>query len=190
VANALLYGTKTDTNSLCRDTHDVDLQAFNHLSPKTNPRVVGWIEHPHLPLAYFADYHRGLSQATLYKDVAVSYLGRIDSEAIIPELADLLLRIEGVHWSLCFGTVRESMILSVRSTSKKQMAGTVIRRLCGSIGFCGGHRRLAGGLIPLSRKDEAGVQDFAQKIIDRFLGLIGVQECRPRPLVQAGIDSP
>ena len=56
VANALLYGIKTDTNTLGRGASKEDFCAFNYLSPLTNPRVVGWIERPSLSLDYFADY--------------------------------------------------------------------------------------------------------------------------------------
>ena len=41
VANALLYGIKTDTNSLVRGASDADFRAFNYLFPLTNPRVSG-----------------------------------------------------------------------------------------------------------------------------------------------------
>ncbi len=183
LANALLYGIKTDTSSLLRGAHEVDLQAFNYLSPMTNPRVLARIEQPSLPPEYFADYHRGLSHARLYRDVAVSYLGRIHSEAIVPELADVLLRIEGVRWSLCMGRIKHLMILSLRSRAKKMGAGSVLRRLVAKSGSAGGHTEMAGGFVPIHELKKNEIEDFAQKLIDKFLGLIDRQGVHQRTLV-------
>jgi nanoRNase/pAp phosphatase (c-di-AMP/oligoRNAs hydrolase) len=184
LANALLYGIKTDTNSLLRGASEVDLQAFNYLSPMTNPRVLAWIGRPALPPEYFIDYHRGLSQARLYRDVAVSYLGEIQSEAIVPELADVLLRIEGVRWSLCIGRIKRLMILSLRSTAKKIGAGSVIRRLVGKSGSAGGHSEMAGGQVPLQELNKSEIEDFVRDLIDRFLVLIDREGAQPRSLVE------
>jgi len=183
VANGLLYGIKTDTNFLMRGAKEADLTAFNYLSPMTNPRVLGWIEHPCLAPEYFEDYYRGLSRANLYRDVAVAYLGKIISESIIPELADLLLRIKGVRWSLCMGQIKDLMIMSLRSTSRTYRAGLVMRRLVGGSGSAGGHREMAGGQIPLNGMSRADIQDLSQRLIDHFLALIRRQGVLPRPLV-------
>ena len=48
LANALIYGIKADTNSLVRGASKIDFNAFNYLSPLTNPRVVAQIERPSL----------------------------------------------------------------------------------------------------------------------------------------------
>ncbi len=61
VANALLYGIKTDTNALVRGASKSDFSAFKYLFPLTNPRMISRIEKPPLPLEYFQEYQRGLS---------------------------------------------------------------------------------------------------------------------------------
>jgi nanoRNase/pAp phosphatase (c-di-AMP/oligoRNAs hydrolase) len=188
VANALLYGLKTDTHSLVRSVSPHDFNAFNFLSPLTNPRVLGLIEKPSLDLEYFDDYHRGLAHTVLYRDVAVSCLGKIHTESIIPELADLLLRIDGVSWSLCMGELNDSMILSLRSTSKTYRAGQVIRRLVGKSGFAGGHKEMAGGQVPLSGMNGNDKEELRKRLVDRFLGLIDHGNCVPKCLVNT--DAP
>ena len=185
VANALLYGLKTDTNSLGRGASKADFSAFSYLSPLTNPRVVGWIEKPPLSLEYFEDFYRGLSGTILYRDVAVSYLGKIKSEAIVPELADLLLRIDCVCWSLCLAESNEVMILSMRSTSRKNKAGVVMHRLIGRSGSAGGHKESAGGAIPLSGMAPAERQELLNKLINKFLTLINRKNSVPKPFVQS-----
>lgn len=188
VANALLYGIKTDTNALGRGAGKEDFCAFNYLSTLANPRVVGWIERPSLSQDHFADYQRGLSQATVYRDVVISYLGKLRSEAIIPELADLLLRIDGVSWALCMGEYKGQMIISVRSTSRKHMAGSILRRLIGKTGSAGGHRGMAGAQVPLTSLSKCERQELPGKLINRFLALIDRQGVTPQLLVQPEKD--
>ncbi|MFH0822780.1 MAG: hypothetical protein V2B18_08500, partial [Pseudomonadota bacterium] len=183
VANALLYGIKTDTHSLLRGASKPDFCAFNFLSPYTNPRVIGWIENPCLPQTYFADYHRGLSNTKLYRDVAVSYLHEVSAEAIIPELADVLLRISGICWSLCIGRYGSSLVLSLRSSSRKLMAGTVLLKLVGKAGSAGGHKEMAGGQIRVENASDAEADAIVAGLIKDFLGLIGRPGVNGKPLV-------
>jgi nanoRNase/pAp phosphatase (c-di-AMP/oligoRNAs hydrolase) len=188
VANALLYGIKTDTNSLMRGSSDSDLKAIQYLSPLTNPKMLGWIEKPALPIKYFQDYHRGLSRTTVYRDVAVCYLGKISSEAIIPMLADDLLRLEGVSWALCMGKVQDMLMISARSTSKTYAAGNVLRKLVGRAGFAGGHREMAGGQVPLADMGPTEQDEMAENLIARFLKLIKREAVHPKPLVSKNED--
>jgi nanoRNase/pAp phosphatase (c-di-AMP/oligoRNAs hydrolase) len=183
LANALLYGIKTDTNSLVRAVHESDFKAFKYLFPLSNPRVIGWIERPALTREYFSDYARGLSKAVLYRDVAVSYLGRIESEAIIPEFADLLLRLDGVCWSLCMGRIGSSLMLSLRSTSRTYAADRVMRKLCSGKGPAGGHKDMAGAQIPLDGLNRVEVRGLVDGIAGRFLSLIDREGIHPKPLV-------
>ena len=114
----------------------------------------------------------------------ISSLGKIRSEAIVPELADLLLRIDGVSWALCMGELRAQMIISLRCTSRKHKAGAILRRLIGKMGSAGGHRGMAGGQIPLGCLSKCDRHDLPDKLISRFLALIDRQSASPQLLVQ------
>lgn len=184
LANALLYGIKTDTSSLLRATSKADFNAFSYLSPLTNPRVVAGIERPALSAEYFVDYERGLARTTVYRDVAISCLGKINSAAIIPELADLLLRLEGVSWSLCLGEHKNALILSMRSTSRIHRAGAAIRRLVGKAGSAGGHKEMAGGQIPVAGMTESEKKDLTGKLIGKFLKMLDRDGSHPRTLTE------
>ncbi len=184
LANALIYGIKADTNSLVRGASKVDFNAFNYLSPLTNPRVVAQIERPSLSSQYFEDYERGLARATVHRDIAISCLGRIHSEEIIPELADLLIRLEGVSWSLCMGERNDLLILSMRSTSRLHKAGAVIRRLVGKAGSAGGHKEMAGGQVPVAGLTEEEKECLYRRLIKRFLKLLDRECVHPRALAE------
>jgi nanoRNase/pAp phosphatase (c-di-AMP/oligoRNAs hydrolase) len=187
VANALLYGIKTDTNALVRGASKSDFSAFKYLFPLTNPRMISRIEKPSLPLEYFREYQSGLAHTIIYRDVAVSWVGSIRSEAIIPELADVLLRIEGVKWSLCMGAIdQDLLILSMRSTSRSHDAGKVMHRLVGKCGSSGGHRQMAGGQMSLAGMTADDVEELHKKLVNKLLKSINRLGARPRPLALAG----
>jgi nanoRNase/pAp phosphatase (c-di-AMP/oligoRNAs hydrolase) len=185
IANALLYGIKTDTNSLVRGGCKADFAAFNYLSPLTNPRVLNWIEKPKLSLEYFRDYEKALSRTTLHKDVAICNMGNVLSDAIIPEVADLLLRIDGVRWSMCFGRSGDLLILSMRSTSRVYRAGTIIRSLVGKRGSAGGHKEMAGGQILLKGMTQEEIDELSKRLIKKFLKMIERDSVAPVPMVQS-----
>ncbi|MDD3471353.1 MAG: DHH family phosphoesterase [Syntrophaceae bacterium] len=183
VANALLYGLKTDTNSLIRGACKADHHAFNYLIPLTNPKVIGLIEKPELPIAYFEEYYRGLANALLYKDVAVSNIGKIKTESIIPELSDVLLRVEGVNWSLCLGEIDDQIVLSLRSKSRTLKAGNILVKLLGKFGSAGGHREMAGGQAPLVGLNQAEQNELSTKLVNDFLKIIKRSNANPKKLV-------
>ncbi len=185
VANALLYGIKTDTNALMRSSHKADYMAFTYLSPLTNPKILGAIERPRLPLRYFREYHRGLSRTVLYRDAAVTYIGKIESEDIVPELADLLLRIHGMRWSLSMGRTDDLLGISMRATSKLYSAGNIVKKLIGKKGAAGGHREMAGGQIIIEGMDPKQVDDLVQQLVKRFLKLIHREGAKPCPIADA-----
>lgn len=183
IANALLYGLKTDTNSLIRGACKADHQAFNHLIPLTNPRVIGSIERPELPVTYFEEYHRGLANILIYRDTAICALGKIETESIVPELSDVMLRIEGISWSLCMGENKDNVVLSLRSRSRKLKAGSILVKLLGKSGSAGGHREMAGGITPVAGLSEIEKKLLCEKLVTDFLKMIKRPSSNPKRLI-------
>jgi nanoRNase/pAp phosphatase (c-di-AMP/oligoRNAs hydrolase) len=182
LANALLYGIKTDTNSLARGASDEDFHAFNYLFPLCNPRVVALIENPPLTQEHFIDLFRGLLAATVYRDVVIADLGKVYSVDIIPQLADLLLGLQGVSWSLVMGRTEQLLVLSLRSTSRTHRAGTVISRLVSRLGSAGGHMGMAAGQIPLDGMSEDKQGELSETLTQKFLKMLDRQGCLAKPL--------
>jgi len=79
--------------------------------------------------------------------LVVSNLGGVDIPDIVPEIADLLLRMEGKTWSFCTGVHEDRLYVSLRTTNSRADAGRLIRRLLGRRGKGGGHGMMAGGWI-------------------------------------------
>ena len=155
LATALVYGIRSDTQDLGRESTRADLEAFLDLYPHANPRALGRIVSAPLPRAYFGLLRRALDTATVYDRRVVSFLARLDAQEMIAETADLLLRVEDVTWSLCLGVVDGWLHGSLRSTDREHNAGAVARKLAGTRGFGGGHHMLAAIQIPLTPEEIA-----------------------------------
>ena len=149
LATALVYGIRSDTQDLGRESTRADLEAFLALYPQANARALGRIVAAPLPRAYFAQLRTVLDRAVVHGHSIVSSLGPLDTPEMIAESADLLLRVDGVEWVLCHGLVDGWIHASIRTSARGANAGAVARRVAGRRGFGGGHNALAAVQLPL-----------------------------------------
>jgi nanoRNase/pAp phosphatase (c-di-AMP/oligoRNAs hydrolase) len=157
---------KTDTNGLLRTTNKADLEAFNHLFPKIAPKTLSSIENPRIPKSYFLKFADGINNSIQYGDMIISQMGRLHNPDIAAEMADFLLRMENIHWSLCIGEYRDDLVLSVRTSRKGRWAGRVVLRVLRGLGKGGGHEKAAGGRVSLAGLQPESRQELTDKIIE------------------------
>jgi nanoRNase/pAp phosphatase (c-di-AMP/oligoRNAs hydrolase) len=149
LATALLYGIKSDTLMLNRETAGADLRAFMMLYPITNYSTLRRIERPELPLS-FADFlARVLPSIRKQEGLLTLHVGSIDREDVIPQLADFCLQFENTDWVVVSGKCNNTLVLSVRNPGYVRSAGDVVRKLFLKIGRAGGHRSMAKAIVPL-----------------------------------------
>jgi nanoRNase/pAp phosphatase (c-di-AMP/oligoRNAs hydrolase) len=191
LATALVYGIRSDTQDLGRESTKADVSAFLALYPSANPRALARIVSAPLPRSYFAKLRVALDNATMYGNRVVSNLGTLDSQEMIAESADLFLRVEGCAWSLCMGTVEGTLHLSLRTTDREGSAGRVARQLAGSRGHGGGHQALAAAQIPLRSTDQsqAGRRRLIDPLVRRFLRATGSETEPGTPLTDPNVES-
>ena len=56
---------------------------------------------------------------------------------------------------MCMGVYNDSLILAVRSRSRRTGAGKLVQAVVGGLGMAGGHGTMAGGHVPLHGADPA-----------------------------------
>ncbi|HPR56124.1 MAG TPA: bifunctional oligoribonuclease/PAP phosphatase NrnA [Deltaproteobacteria bacterium] len=183
LATGLFYGLKTDTNGLLRSATKADLEAFNYLLPKIAPKTLSSIENPRIPKSYFLKFADGINNSIQYGDVIVSQMGKLHNPDIAAEMADFLLRMENIHWSLCIGEYRDEMIMSVRTTRRGWWAGRVAIKVLRGLGTGGGHEKAAGGRVNVTGMSPEDRQELKDKIIERFLKIVGSHEHKERRLL-------
>lgn len=148
LATALLYGIKSDTQLLGRDTSSADMQAFAYLHSCYSPALLRRIERPALPADGLRALGRALGNTQVEEGVHLLVLGRV-REDVIPQVADLGLQAEGAEWSVAAGIVGSDLVFSVRNVGYVRAAGEVVRAIVEGLGVGGGHRSMAKGIVPL-----------------------------------------
>ena len=150
VATALIYAIRSETRDFGREFSAPDKAIFDTLLPLSDFRALARIQSPRLPLSYFRTLHHALEHVQWVSTLVVSDLGVVEQPDIVPEVADLLLRLEGKSWSMCSGIFGERLYLSIRTTNPRADAGRLMQRLLGRTGKGGGHGMMAGGYIDLT----------------------------------------
>jgi len=148
LGTALLYGIKSDTQLLGRDTSSADIQAFAILHSWHSPALLRRIERPALPHDGLRALGRALSHTAVEEGIHLLVLGRV-REDVIPQVADLGLQAEGAEWAIAAGIVNSDLVFSVRNVGYVRAAGEVVRAVVEGLGVGGGHRSMAKGIIPL-----------------------------------------
>jgi len=186
VATALFYGLKADTRDLGRETTPTDIDTYLWLFPRADKQLLGQIEHPELPARYFQMYHTAYERAKVYGDTAiVTDLEEVYSPDMVAEVAERLMFLEGMKWSLAYATFRNQLFLSLRVKDRRMNAGRLIREICGDYGgSAGGHGSMAGARIPLSGRAQQR-KAIKRELVQRFLESFGVADERPVALLSA-----
>jgi len=148
LATALLYGIKTDTQLLGRETSRQDMEAFAYLHACHSPALLRRIERPALPHAALRSLGRALTHSEVVDGIHLLVLGRVREE-VIPQVADLGLQAEGAEWAIAAGIVNSDLVFSVRNVGYVRAAGEAVRAVVEGLGVGGGHRSMAKGIIPL-----------------------------------------
>jgi len=148
LSTSLVYGIKSDTQLLGRETSRHDMMAFAYLHANHSPALLRRIERPALPVDGLRAFGRALSQTEVQDGIHLIVMGRV-REDVIPQVADLSLQAEGAEWAVAAGLVGSDIVFSVRNVGYVRAAGEVVRAVVEGLGVGGGHRSMAKGIIPV-----------------------------------------
>ena len=148
LATALFYAVKSETQDLVRESHPCDVEAYRYLLPLIDRDLLGEILNPPVSPAYFQLLSRAVDRSRLYGPLLVVDLQTVPFPEIVAEVADLMLRHEGIRWVLSLGQMAGDIYLSVRTRDPATNAGELIRKVVGGDGTAGGHGTMAGGRAP------------------------------------------
>ena len=183
LATALFYAIKSETQDLGREAARPDRDAYLVLFPLANKTLLNSITRPRLPREYFITLHSALEHAFVFGKVMFASLKAVQFPELVSELADLLVRLEGVETVLCTGHYGNEMILSIRTGSEEINAGELIRNIVDGYGTAGGHGMMAGGKIDMADDFEVTVLELERILTQRLLAELGVAEREPLALV-------
>lgn len=181
IATALFYALKSETQDLGREASEPDRKAYFQLLVRADMRAVARIQRARVPREYFGYFRTAIDQAQVHGTLVLSDLGVVPSPDIVSEIADFLLRLQGIGWSCCFGRHENTLLVSLRTSDPEAHAGSLIRSAVSGLGTAGGHGSMAGAQIPVS---ERSVDETLTTLRERILEALGADEASPEALVR------
>jgi len=148
-----------------------------------NKKLLFEITHPKLSKEYFLSMNAALEQTRIYGRIIVTNLGSIMFPEIVAEMADLLLRLEGIETVLCMGQYAGEMIFSTRTLRHDLNMGEVVKRLVSGKGTAGGHGMMAGGKVDDVPADPSAMAEIERLLTARLLAECRISDQKPSRLV-------
>ena len=170
LATAIFYGIQTDTRALSRGSSETDQEIYFKLLEKIDRKKLIQIEQAGLPRQYFQAFNHGLESSVIHGSVIISYLHDLHRPDFVAEMADLLIRMEGMRAALCMGSHRDRLYISLRTNAEEKDAGLLIQKIIAPFGKAGGHGVMAGGQVELGGRS---ADEIAQMVQRRFLEVMG-----------------
>ncbi|MGH9361508.1 MAG: DHHA1 domain-containing protein, partial [Thermoanaerobaculia bacterium] len=167
-----VYAIRSETQDFSREFAVEDKAMYDAFFPQINQRALGRIQNATLPLGYLRNLHDALENLETVSNLVVSHLGPVEQPDIVPEVADLLLRLEGKTWSLATGLYGDRVYLSIRTTNPRADAGRVMRALIGRRGKGGGHGMMAGGWVEATKAPNGDVRQLQRQLGQRLARLL------------------
>jgi nanoRNase/pAp phosphatase (c-di-AMP/oligoRNAs hydrolase) len=183
LATILFYAIKSETEDLGRDWTKSDRDAYLKLMPLCNNRILHEITRPKSERIYFKYFDRGLQNAKIYGNALVFNLFDIDHPEIVAEIADFLMRVEGVAIVLGLGCYNDEGVLSLRTSQQETHAGVLMQQVMQGIGTGGGHSMTAGGQVRPLLSDRSQQEELERGLAERLLKALGREYSEPEALV-------
>lgn len=148
-ATAMLYAIKSDTLFLSRQTNREDLKAFTFLYPLANAALVRKMEGAGITIERLTFVSRAVQAAQMHAQIYSTHIGKAPREDLVAYVADFLLQLDDVKWSIVSGQVDDELIFSVRNSGHSRNAGEFVKMFFEKIGQAGGHRAMAKAVVPI-----------------------------------------
>lgn len=174
LATALLYAIRTETcGNEFRHTQ-LDRSVITWLTRFANPEWLAEIENAPLAVNYYGDLVLALQNTLLFDDAAFCVLPRAQGQEIVGEVADLLIRGEGIKRVFCGAAIAGNFYCSVRTEADSDSAAILVKQTLLGIGNAGGHSHRAGGKIDNVREKD-GSMSLTEDLQNRWITACGVQ---------------
>ncbi len=150
-ATAMLYAIKSDTLFFSRHTNQNDLEAFTFLYQLADATLVRKMEGLGITLERLDFVARAAGSGARRDQIYTAHLGDTPREDLVPYVADFLLQLEDVKWTVVSGTVGYDVVVSVRNLGYSGNAADFVKSCFSDVGNAGGHRAMAKAVVPIGR---------------------------------------
>jgi nanoRNase/pAp phosphatase (c-di-AMP/oligoRNAs hydrolase) len=187
-ATAMLYAIKSDTLFFNRQANRVDIEAFSYLYPLADATLIRKMEGAEITMERLEHVLKAKQNGRMEEQVFCAFLGTSQREDFIPYVADFYLQLEDVKWTIVFGIVNDSLVMSVRNLGYSKNAGEFVRKYFNDIGSAGGHRAMAKAVVPLRAfRDKFGnlqADQFTERVLKLALEFLHEHQPSDKKLVK------
>jgi nanoRNase/pAp phosphatase (c-di-AMP/oligoRNAs hydrolase) len=162
LATGLYYAIKTDTSNFERQTLVEDLNAFQFVFRYSNIALARRIESAEIHVDFLKFFKIALNELRIRKGRAFVHLGSVINPDVCVQIADFIMRIESVNWSVISGTHNRKLIIILRNDGIRKNAGKLAKKSFGRFGSAGGHKSSARAEILMENLDARIARDQAK----------------------------
>ena len=179
LATALHYGIRSDTQELGRETSARDIEVFQRLVAYSDKHKLARIRLAPVPASYFTMLHAGIENTEIAGRTVLTIVPHADHPDIFAEIAELMLRLNTVRTSVCYGICGDTIYLSARAADARGNTAVRMKRVVSRIGTGGGHRSMAGGQIPATTEPAKRLELVRARILEHF-----ADKCPAKKLIE------
>jgi nanoRNase/pAp phosphatase (c-di-AMP/oligoRNAs hydrolase) len=155
LATALLYGIRTDTDSLSRHVTPADVDAYAFLQARADQELLRRIERPAMPVSAARAFGTAVRDMVIDDAQVFAFANQLDAKDkhVLADIADFCMRIENVTRAVVAGIVEDQLIITLRDSGGGDGVGTIARELGemgGENGAGGGHATMARAVLPMN----------------------------------------
>lgn len=156
LATALLFGIRTDTDSLMRGVTPADVDAYAFLQSLADIQLMRRFDRPSYGRETACAFGDALAGAVYDNELVAVHLGQIAGHEayVLADLADFCLTIENITWVVAAAEHENELVLTIRHTGTGVGAGNLARAIAGLGGSGGGHATMARVALPMDRARE------------------------------------
>lgn len=169
VATALFHAIFSETQGLGREGSPADKKAYLELLPRISFKRLSKIQYPPLSRDFISNLLQVLTSGFYYKHLVGVILEELPYPDFVAEMADFLLRIKNMSWSICLGSYQGLLYISIRSKNIHANTARLIRRAIPKSGTSGGHELIAGARVKIEKMEPAEVRTLKSEIIKKVL---------------------
>ncbi|MCM2303759.1 MAG: DHH family phosphoesterase [Elusimicrobia bacterium] len=183
LATAIVYGIGSETQNLGREATRRDMEAYQALWPKANMKTLWRISYPQRSESFFLTLAHAVREAFVIGRVVGANLGEVSTPDRVAQMADFLLTLEKMQWSIVTARYLGRLHVSLRANDPGAGAGRLLKRLLGGGNRGGGHGMIAGGSLEVGADaPEADWRAAEEKVVTEFLAYQGLNATdRRRP---------
>ena len=169
ISTALFYAIFSETQNLGREGSQADKNAYLGLLPQISFGQLSKIQFPAISKDFVCNLSDVLINTFYYKNLTGVILDQLPYPDFVAEMADFLLRIRSITWSICIGSYENLIYVSLRTTNVDASASKAIKKIIPKYGTAGGHDMIAGAQLKIDRGKKKNIEKIKKEIVRKML---------------------